>query len=507
MANQKLSRTPGYTNSAEAIDALSASSWITDHDFTQIDEEAWMPNQQSGETYHDHQAKFTTTSSLTQDYSYGPAASETDLTEESLWFQTDTGHASDVVQCSNNQFGISLGASHQPQNRIYYSACPFQVDDNGAITKGTVSSTGNSSGYNFDGDSWHASGFNNHTGSSVQGIPANSASTVWYQRVHWNGSYYMMTWGARFNTSNAVATIDKTSNGDVQDAYPGINNPAGVPIGNWGLTGGATQTPYYHTVGYNGSNYSQWSRWSYNSGSYPNYNTAATIKTHNVISSGTIPVPQAWDCGWDHSAGYFYHTTTDSFGWGLMDYGGNRADQADNIQTAFPKQGSSHRVALLPLRFKSDLVIWLNWESGEYYAVNPSGTSPAQSVGSPLQMTVAARQRMRQVQPNYNVSHYSEKPIRTPVTVGTVSTIYTSCNWKGGLMIKKWTFDSASNALDMTFAYAAPRLGLPGELGFDRFRFAGTNQNILVNATINRGSLITVKTYDLSKMFTSLGIS
>ena len=102
MANQKLSRTPGYTNSAEAIDALSASSWITDHDFTQIDEEAWMPNQQSGETYHDHQAKFTTTSSLTQDYSYGPAASETDLTEESLWFQTDTGHASDVVQCSNN---------------------------------------------------------------------------------------------------------------------------------------------------------------------------------------------------------------------------------------------------------------------------------------------------------------------------------------------------------------------------------------------------------------------
>ena len=317
----------------------------------------------------------------------------------------------------------------------------------------------------------------------------------------------MMTWGARFNTSNTVATIDRTSNGDIQDAHPGIDNPAGVPIGNWGLTGGATQTPYYHIVGYNGSNYSQWSRWSYNSGSYPSYNTAATIKTHNVIGSGTIPVPQAWDCGWDHSAGYFYHTTTDSFGWGLMDYGGNRADQADNIQTAFPKQGSSYRVALLPLRFKSDLVIWLNWESGEYYAVNPSGTTPAQSIGSPLQMTVAARQRMRQVQPNYNVSHYSEKPIRTPVTVGTVSTIYTSCNWKGGLMIKKWTFDSASNALDMTFAYAAPRIGLPGHLKFERYRFAGTNQNILVNTTVTNGALITVKTYDVSKMFTALGIS
>ena len=357
MANQKLSRTPGFINSAANLNALSASSWITDHDFVQIDEEAWMPNQQSGETYHDHQAKFTTNSSLSQDYNFGPAARGRDLTEESIWFQTDTGNASDVVQCSKNQFGISLSASHQPQNRIYYSACPFQVDDSGNITKGTVSSTGNSSGYSINGNSWHTEGFNNHTSGSVQGIPANSASTAWYQRVHWNGGYYMMSWGARFNTSNTVATIDRNSNGDVQDAYPGINNPAGIPIGNWGLTGGVSQTPYYHTVGYNGSNYAQWSRWSWNSGSYPSYNTAATIKSHGQIMNGTIPVPHAWDCGWDRSCGYFYANTTDSIGWGLMDHGGNRADKSDNIQTAFPKQGSSMRVPLLPLRFKSNLVI------------------------------------------------------------------------------------------------------------------------------------------------------
>ena len=507
MANQKLSTTPGFINSAASVNALSASTWITDHDFLQIDEESWMPSQQSGETYHDHQSKLTTNATLDQDYNYGPAARGGDLTEESFWHQTDTGHASDVVQCSNNQFGISLGASHQPQNRIYYSACPFQVDDSGNITKGTVSSTGNSSGYNYSGDSWHSVGHNNHTGGSIQGIPANSASTIWYQRVHWAGSYYMMTWGARFNTSNTVATIDRTTNGDIQDAYPGINNPTGIPVANWGLTGGATQTPYYHTVGYNGNNYSQWSRWSYNSGSYPNYNTAATIKSHNQIMSGTLPVPQSWDCGWDHSAGYFYANTTDSLGWGLIDSGGNRADKADNIAFAFPKQGSSKRVALLPLRFKSDLVIWLNWETGEYYAVNPSGTTTAQSVGSPLQMTVPARQRMRQVPPNYNVWHYSEKPIRTPVTVGTVSTLYTSCNWKNGLMIKKWTWDSASNALDMTFVYAAPRMGVPGDMKFERYRFAGTNQNILVNTTVTNGALITVKTYDLTKMFTTLGIS
>ena len=509
MANQKLSRTPGFINSASNLNALSASSWITDHDFVQIDEEAWMPNQQSGETYHNSRAEFTTQidGSVDNDERSGAGRSQRgELGDNYRLWQDDTGNGSDIVQVSKNQFGISLSAKANSQNRIYYSACPFQVDDTGVITKGTVSSSGNSSGTACDGDSWHSVGFNNSTGSSINGIPANSATTVWYQRVHWNGSYYMMTWGARFNTSNTVATMDRTTNGDIQDAHPGINNPKGVPIGNWGLSGGQNNTPYYHTVGYNGSQYSQWSRWSYNSGSYPNYNTATTIKTHGDQGSATIPVPQTWDCQWDHLAGYFYHTQSNEFGWGLIGADGARADVSDNLQTSFTKQGRADNFTLLPLRFKSDLVVWLNYESGQYYTCTGDNTT-VQSNGSPLEMTVAARQRLRQVPPNFNGWHYSEKPIRTPVTVGTVTTLYTSCNWHQGLMIKKWTWDSSTNVLDMTYAYAAPRLGLPGNLMFERYRFAGANQNILVNATIDKGALITVKTYDVSKMFTSLGIS
>lgn len=509
MANQKLSRTPGFINSAANLNALSASSWITDHDFTQIDEEAWMPSQQSGETYHDSRAEFTTQidGSVDNDERSGAGRSQRgELGDNYRLWQDDTGNGSDIVQVSKNQFGVSLSAKANSQNRIYYSACPFQVDDTGIITKGTVSSSGNSSGTACDGDSWHSVGFNNSTGSSINGIPANSATTVWYQRVHWNGSYYMMTWGARFNTSNTVATMDRTTNGDIQDAYPGINNPKGVPIGNWGLSGGQSNTPYYHTVGYNSNQYSQWSRWNYNSGSYPNYNTNTTIKTHGAQSSATIPVPQTWDCQWDHLAGYFYHTQSNEFGWGLIGADGARADISDNLTTSFTKQGRADNFTLLPLRFKSDLVVWLNYESGQYYT-NAGDNAIVQSNGSPLEMTVAARQRMRQVPPNFNGWHYSEKPIRTPVTVGTVTTLYTSCNWQQGLMIKKWTWDSSTNVLDMTYAYAAPRLGLPGNLIFERYRFAGTNQNILVNATIDKGSLITVKTYDVSKMFTSLGIT
>ena len=505
MANQKLSKTPGYINSAANLNALSASSWIQDHDFDQIAEESWMPNQQSGETYHDARSRFTTTRNAAVDVDERSVRGLRENREYRIW-QDDTGNASDVVQVSKNQFGISLSAVATSQNRIYYSACPFQVDDNGAITKGSVSSSGNSSGTSVDGDSWHSVGFNNSTSGSINGIPANSASTIWYQRVHWNGNYYMMTWGARFNTSNTVATMDRTTNGDIQDAYPGINNPGGVPIGNWGLTGGQNNTPYYHTVGYNGSQYSQWSRWSYNSGSHPSYNTATTIKTHGDQGSATIPVPQYWSSQWDHLSCYFYHNQSYEFGWGLIGADGARADHSDSLQGAFPKQGRADYFSVLPLRFKNDLVVWLNYETGEYYS-GALTAATTQSAGSPLLMTVAARQRMRQVPPNFNGWHYSEKPIRTPVTVGTVTTLYTSCNWQGGFMIKKWTFDTSTNVLDMTYAYAAPRIGKPGDLKFERFRFAGTSENILVNTTVDRGALITVKTYDLSKMFTSLGIS
>ena len=74
-------------------------------------------------------------------------------------------------------------------------------------------------------------------------------------------------------------------------------------------------------------------------------------------------------------------------------------------------------------------------------------------------------------------------------------------------MVKKWTYNSTGKVLTCDHEYASPLISNPGTIRFQRYRFAGTNQNILVNCTISDNSLLTVKTYDMSKMFTALGIS
>ena len=527
MANTKLSKTPGYISTPSDMGALEGQDWIYNHNFPIIAEDSWHPSDESGDTYHN-----------VNSHSF----ESFDKTTTGL--DAGSGKGSDLVQVSNNQFGIGMGCWNPDQNKIYYSLVPFQVSDAGAITKGTVSSTSNSSGKNLDGSQWHSVGFNNTTSGSIQGIPANSANVLWYGRQYWNGNYYMMSWGGRFNTSNTVATISRNDYSDYNSNYPRPKNEdkrsnnqlygwypeqhddieghsyndttftdrrrEGHPDGNIVLTGGNGQTPYYHMIGHDTNSYSHWSRWSYNSGSYPSHNSSNNLATHNVRGSAGIPVAQTWDSPWDHVGGYYYYHTTRQFGFGLISSAGSQNTVATDMDTMFPKQGVKDKCFVIPLRFASNLVIWLNYKTGEFYTNNGVAATMVESIGSPNQMTPLEKQKMQEILPkfpSYNNGSYSEKPIRQPTTAGTVSTLYTSANWQGGLMIKKWTYNSTGKVLTCDHQYASPSRFNPGTVKFQRYRFAGTNQNILVNTTISDNSLLTVKTYDVSKMFTALGIS
>ena len=524
MATQKLSLKSGYVQSAANVGAVAKPDFIYDHEFPLIAEEAWHPNDQSGDTYHNKRS-----------WSFETFVKDIDGSSNKA-----TGKGSDIAQVSKNQFGIGMAAWNQSQDKLYYSGVPFQVSDAGAITKGTVSSQSNSSGSNCNGNMLHTVGFNNATAGSIQGIPANSSNVSWTGRMYWNGNYYMMTWGARFNTSNAVATMDRTTNGDYSTSYPwphnqrkwaegqtynfydeswedtidghNVNHPDrdGHPSGNWVMTGGASSTPYYYVLGHDTNNYSYYSRWSYNSGSHPSHNTSGQLASHGKKGCGGLPVPQYWDCGWNHTGGYYYFHTTRQLGFGLFNQSGSHNNVATDMSDLFPKAGSPMHCHVIGLRFKSDLCIWLNVKSGEFYTHDASANTLVEAVGSANQMSVLERQKMRDVRPlmpSYNNGSYTEKPIRTPVTVGTVSTLYTSCNWRNGLMIKKWTYNSTGKVLTCDYEYAVPRTNRPSSLQFQRYRFAGVNSNILVNATISDNSLLTVRTYDVSKMFTALGIS
>ena len=526
MTNTKLSKTAGYVSTAEDVGGISKPDWMYIHSFPLIDEEAWHPSEASGNSQHNAMS-----------HSF-----ETFDKSGNGW--EGSGKGSDIVQISDTQFGVGMGCYHQDQNRIYYSALPFQVDAAGAITKGTASSQDNSSGKEFDGSQYHQVGFANTTSGSVQGIPANSNNVIWYGRQFWSdGSWYMMTWGARFNTSNTVATLDRTTNSDYNSNYPRPMNldkvsrgntygwyeedwdgsiegshdttthqsryKEGWPSGNVVLSGGISQTPYYHIIGHDTNNYSYWSRWSYNSGSYPNHNTSTQLASSGTRASAGIPIAQYWDCGWDHLGGYYYHHTTRQFGFGLISSAGAQNTVSNDMLSMFPKQGVKDKCFVIPLRFASNIVIWLNYKTGEYYTNDGAANTMVESIGSPNQMTVIEKQKMQEVLPLFpscDNGSYTEKPIRTPTTTGTISTLYTSSNWKGGIMIKKWTYNSTGKVLTVDYQYASPNTMNPGTIKFQRYRFAGANKNILVNATISDNSQLTVRTYDVSQMFTALGI-
>ena len=95
MANTKLSKTTGYISTPENLGAVAAPTWIYNHQFPIIAEDSWHPSDQSGDTYHN-----------VSSYSY-------ESMEKLNSFNGGSGKGSDLVQVSNNQFGIGM-ASFRP---------------------------------------------------------------------------------------------------------------------------------------------------------------------------------------------------------------------------------------------------------------------------------------------------------------------------------------------------------------------------------------------------------
>ena len=468
----KLSTIAGFAGGADAEGALGAPGFVKSQDLPIIDEERWMPSQQGGNTYHNEQA----------------------------------GHnsMSELLQVNKNQFGVGMACYNSNQsNRIYHSICPFQVDNNGNITKGSVSSIENSSGTPIS-TQLHSAGFNNSTNTAIGNgeIAANSGSIVWYGRMYWGGSYYIMSWGGRVENSNTVSNHGRNTWTSSYDSnYP---HPNGGEIAKSG--GGSGNDPRYHIVGYDTNSYNHWSRWSYNGGNYPNHQTSSQLSSYSSTSAA-YNVPQSYDCGWNWASCYRYYYTNDQFGWGVIDQGSSINNFSNNLRDSFPKQtGGGTSWQVVPLRFSEDKVIFANNQSGEYYTWNPSSTSMGQGNGSPKQMDVATKLKFCQ-SPVPSTFSWSEQPIRTPSLEGSDKILYTSCNWNSGLMVRKYTLDSSDN-IGMEYAYANPYVAKPGSLtwgGNGGYGFAGNNQQILVHTT-NYGNYVNIATYDLEKMFTSLGI-
>ena len=77
----------------------------------------------------------------------------------------------------------------------------------------------------------------------------------------------------------------------------------------------------------------------------------------------------------------------------------------------FPKAGSPMHCHVIGLRFKSDLCIWLNVKSGEFYTHDASANTLVEAIGSANQMSVLERQKMRDVRPlmpSFNNGSYTE---------------------------------------------------------------------------------------------------
>ena len=442
--------------------------------------------------------------------SYG-AEADFDILDDQLWVLKDeganqyvndeAGHGNEhaIVQCSNEQFATAWRSNNSNQsNRIYWTIIPFQVDLNtGAVTKGVCATTENSSSTSVSTTFGCGQGHTNPTSDTVQGIPANSAHLNMYGRMHWSGSYNCMNWGGYINTAaNSVQSIGRNSNSDYSASYP---HPSS---GTWVMSGGKTYTAYYHMVGYQQNSYIYQTRFEYASGA-PNYNTNNQLSTY-TSSGGAYPVPQTWDCGWDHHAGYWHHNTGSDYSFGLISATGD-VNNINTMQGCWPKMWNRTSYPITPFRMAEDKTVWMNNDTGEYYTQDPSATSFQQSTGSPLQMDAANFRRYKEVTPS-SWNKY-EKPIRSPQTQNAKKTLYTSQWWKDGFMVKKYTLDD-SNVFEMEYAYANPYISKPGSLpGNNNFGYgwAGTNNNILVTAE-RQNHKIRVRTYDLSKMFISMGI-
>jgi len=421
----------------------------------------------------------------------------------------------DINKAGKNQFGFNfLSNNSQDTNRIYHTIVPFQVDDNGIITSGSASTIENSSGTAVS-TTFCGRGFNNTSSSTIGSgnIGANTAGFICYGRMHWNSSYYCMSWGGTISTGNNVTVHDRTPNSDYTSSYPHPNE------GHFGRSGGGTQTPYYHIVGYDGSSYNYWSGWYYNSGSHPSHWTQAQLASYSS-TSGFHNLPQADDSNWDWAGYYKYYYTGDQYGFGTVNCNGNYNNEVNNQRNMWTGKRNGTDWEIIGWRMKQDLAIIYDYRTQEFYTWNPtSSNSMQEGYGSPKKVDMADRNDF-----NVNISGSSSwlqndqgswtmrqrKPWAEPTTAGSLSTndevIYDN---QYGLAVRRITYDNSSNKLKSRIIYHRPIMSSNKFDAASRGPYfentqwcrAGSSDNILVTVQYqDTPARLIVRTYDATSM-------
>tara|TARA_B100001029_G_scaffold177248_1_gene181593 strand:+ start:655 stop:2121 length:1467 start_codon:yes stop_codon:yes gene_type:complete len=416
-------------------------------------------------------------------------------------------------KASKNQFGFNLQSSNSNDtNRIYHVICPFQVSDNGNISKGTANTIENSSGTSMS-TTTVGRGFNNTTSSTIGNgnIGANTASFYAYGRQYWSGGYNMMSWGGTIGNSNTVTTHDRNAYSDYNSSYPHPNG------GHFGRSGGGSQTPYYHMVGYDGNSYNYWSGWYYNSGSYPSHWTNSQIATYST-TTGYHTFPLHEDSTWDDAGYYQYYYTTEQYGFGTVTTSGNQGNQYNNQRDMWTGLNVGNQWNNIGFRLKNDLAIVLNPTTWEFYAYNPSSNS----MGSRRQIPMADRRGWASQWVNASSNLFpgsagswigkNRKPWSEPTTAGNVTTydeLVPTADARG-FAIRRVIYDSSTYSLSSKIIYQKSnnehtRLSYDHEVGFQPYTSnwsrAGVNGEILVGLEWqNPQQRVIVRTYDASNM-------
>jgi len=430
-------------------------------------------------------------------------------------YASNIDRVGDLNKAGKNQFGINFLANNsQDTNRIYHTIIPFQVDDNGTITPGSANTIENSSGTSIS-TTFAGRGFNNTT-SQTKGsgnIGANTAGFISYGRMHWNGSYYCMSWGGTISTSNTVSVHDRTPNSDYTSSYPHPNE------GIFGRSGGGDQTPYYHVVGYDGNSYNYWSGWYYNSGSHPSHWTQAQLATYSS-TCGYHNLPQSDDSTWDWAGYYKYYYTGDQYGFGTVNCNGNYSNQVNSMRSMWTGKRNGTDWTLLGWRMKQDLGIIYDWRNQEFYTWNPtSGNAMNEGYGSSKKVDMDDRNDFNSQ--TYGVSSWFQqnsgsftmrqrKPWEQPTTAGALTTndevIYDNYY---GMAVRRVTYDTSTNKLKSRVIYHRP-ITMSNKFDaaangpyFENTQWcrAGSSDNILVTIQYeDTPAKFIVRTYDATSM-------
>ena len=423
----------------------------------------------------------------------------------------------DLNKASKNQFGFNFTSNNSNDtNRIYHTIVPFQVDDNGTITSGTANTIENSSSTSIS-TTFCRRGFNNTTPNTIGSgnIPGNCAGFVCYGRMHWSGSYQMMSWGGRIGNSNTVTTHDRNNYSDYTSSYPHPNE------GTFGMNGGGSNTPYYSIVGYDGSSYNYWSGWYYNSGSYPSHWTNNQLATYSS-TAGFHNMPQADDCQWDWAGYYKYYYTSDQQGWGTVTTTSSQSNQVNTQRSMWTNLRNGTNWYITGYRMSPTLAIIFNYQTMEFYTWNPTGNSTVEGYGSPKKVAMADRANFLASNDwsdlyNSNTGSWNQrvrKPWKEPTAVGdqyTNDELIKDNN--NGFAIRRVTYNNGSSLLKSRIIYHKPftdgnRMDYPNNGYYSnqaQWSRAGVDGNILVTWEYrDTPARFIVRTFDITNMLNKL---